>query len=472
MKNNIQHTRTGILLPLRAGGWFGVFIFILSAMLLLSGCTADDSFVEEDSNKGAERSLEKLPVLFSVGNVKMTRADVIPYMEQGGRFACTMYYHPGSGHTDTDPFDIRSASESGSATVSWLQVNNKVGNAVYRKSTFADPGVNLDPELGFDNSATMFYWQNRLTHAFLALADYNQLKTNVGGGEQGKLKMYPDHDIDFQESVDDADPLADNRYANTFDLTRGSRTSMSEQPDPILALTIQKPEGATREANRVSLYFKHQFSQIQVNIKGPDDQSADILPEQIDKVELLGVSEEGYVVSRMNLDGTVGDVPANSVPGTMNAASAKAVSLSEYTDEYLQTNKWGTAFRMFDMATGELDEDGKDTGYALGYLKSFNAIAFGTLWAIRVTWHEKEGEHIEHISTYEVPQTNQMAGSDGSGGEEKPVVHLRELQSGMRYVYDFELRRGTLAVIRTQILDWEQDEDLVYATNGTISKSE
>ena len=48
-------------------------------------------------------------------------------------------------------------------------------------------------------------------------------------------------------------------------------------------------------------------------------------------------------------------------------------------------------------------------------------------------------------------------------------VDLRTLQSGMKYIYDLELRRGTLAVIRTQIMDWKQDEELVYGTNGTIT---
>ena len=446
--------------------------------MLFAACAADDTagVVGGSPLDSSTDGPIGQPVLFSAGNVAPTRADGVPYMEQDGRFVCTMYYHPGSGHGDTDPYDIRSTSETGTASTAWLRVNNNVGNSVYWNKNFPD---NYNPTLdtqGFDESATKFYWQNRLTHAFLAFADYNKLKDNDGAtSEQGKLKMYPNHDIDFMASATEPDPMADNRYANTFDLTRGTRTSMAQQPDPILALTIQKPEGATQEANRVNLYFRHQFSQIQVNIKGPADGSADIQPEQIDKVELLGVSEEGYVVTRLNTNGTVGNVPANSAAGTMKAASAKAVSLSGYPDDYLKNiNKWGTTFEMFDMKTGII-EDGHDKGYAIGFLKSFNAIAFGTLWAIRVTWHELVGEQIKHISTYEVPQTNEMASKDTetpAEDDKKPIVYLRELQSGMRYVYEFELRRGTLAVIRTQILDWEQHENLVYDTNGTISKEQ
>ena len=64
---------------------------------------------------------------------------------------------------------------------------------------------------------------------------------------------------------------------------------------------------------------------------------------------------------------------------------------------------------------------------------------------------------IRHITTFEVPQNN----------EEN--VQLRNLQSGTKYIYDLELRRGTLAVIRTQVLDWMQKEELVYGSDGTIS---
>lgn len=249
--------------------------------------------------------------------------------------------------------------------------------------------------------------------------------------------------------------------ANVFDLTRkpvkdaqGAITSyginsMSEQPDIIQALTEQAPLGATQEANRVNLYFKHQFSQVQVNLKTSADLSVVIRPEHIKKVELLGVTEKGYVFTELNEQGKV--EPANY----------EHVDVSKYTDEHLKKNPYGTAFEMFDMATGK-DADGNvvgttgagaDTGYPVGSVKAYNAITFGQLQAIRVTWVE-DGTGIEHESTYQV------------GNEE-----LKNLKSGNKYVWNIELRRGTLAIVRTEIVDWivPTDGTLEYGTNGTIS---
>lgn len=425
----------------------------------MTGCTVKDSLPrsEEDSPVGQ-------PVLFTVGNLTQTATTkaTIPYMAQGGRFVCTMYYHSGASDNDDSNFDIKHpTTNSGTMTTAWLQVNNTVGNSVYRKNTFATPGSEDLDTYGFDMTATNFYWQNRLTHAFLALADYNLLTTNDGDTTStkiGKLKLYPNHDKDMvtlpkdpteQDKATYAHTAADNRYVNTFDLTRGTKTSISDQPDPILALTLMKPAGATQEANRVRLYFKHQFSQIQVNLKAADDHSATLDSDHIDKVELLGVTEMGYVNCRLNAGGTVG------------ITRYKPVDLESYTDAQLADNPWGTAFKMFDMATGDkIDEDGNgiDDRYADGYLKSFNAIAYGYLWAIRITWHEEANVNIIHVSTYEVPQD--------TGDPDN--IPLRELQSGYKYIYNLELRRGTLAVIRTQIVDWNQKEDLVYGTDGTI----
>ena len=443
-------------------------ILLIGAALLIAECTTENITTGQgrDADSGDPVGL---PVLFSVGNENNTQTRAaVPYMAENGRFVCTMYYHATAGDTDDSDFDIKDAADGGTMTTTWLKVNNNVGNSVYWNKEYADVlEVNQD-KYGDINSAK-FYWQNRLTHAFLALADYNKLTTNTGpttaemglfplpASAQGKLKMYPYYDKDFvtlstnptieQQAAYD-DKLSDNRYANTYDLTRGTRTSIAGQPDPILALTVMKPAGATQEANRVRLYFKHQFSQIQVNIKGADDSSAEVTADQIEGVELLGVSTEGYVCCRLNADGTVG------------TATAKDVNLDDYTDAQLENNKWGTSFQMFDMATGvDTDQDGKDDGYAIGFLKSYNAIAFGQLWAIRITWHEgtTQAPGIVHVSTFEVPQTNEMQ------------VNLRQLASAMKYVYDLELRRGTLAVIRAEVLNWLQKDALVYGTEGTIS---
>ena len=150
----------------------------------------------------------------------------------------------------------------------------------------------------------------------------------------------------------------------------------------------------------------------------------------------------------------------------MNASEGKEVHLDEFSDAVLDKNQWGTSFQMFDMATGK-DVDGipGDDGYAIGFLKSFNAIAFGMLQAIRITWHEETdgAPGIVHVSTFEIAKADAPTGDDGN------PVDLVNLKSNMRYVYDLELRRGTLAIIRTQILDWMQKEELVYGTDGTIT---
>lgn len=248
--------------------------------------------------------------------------------------------------------------------------------------------------------------------------------------------------------------------ANVFDLTRkpvinaqGEITSygikkITEQPDIIQALTEQEPLGATQEANRVNLYFKHQFSQVQVNIKTSADLSVVLKPEHIKKVELLGVTEKGYVFTELNEQGKV------------EATTYQHVDVSKYSDEHLAKNQYGTAFEMFDMATGK-DADGNtvgaqgagsDAGYPVGYIKAYNAITFGQLQAIRVTW-EEEATGIEHESTYHVANET-----------------LKNLRSGHKYVWNIELRRGTLAIVRTEIVDWiVPAEELEYGTNGTIS---
>lgn len=237
--------------------------------------------------------------------------------------------------------------------------------------------------------------------------------------------------------------------ANVFDLTRkptkdaeGNITyginSMSEQPDICQALTKQAPLGATQESNRVNLYFKHQFSQVQVNIKSSADLSVVINKRHIKKVELLGVTEKGFVFTEMDQDGNV------------EPSTYESVDVSKYDDEHLAKNQYGTSFEMFDM----FDENKDNDGYATGYLKSYNALTFGQLQAIRVTWTENEdGTGIVHESTYQV--ANEL---------------LKNLQSGKKYIWNIELRRGTLAIVRTEIVNWivPTDGTLEYGTDGTI----
>ena len=228
--------------------------------------------------------------------------------------------------------------------------------------------------------------------------------------------------------------------ANVFDLThQAGFRSIADQPDICQALTVQAPLGATQNANRVNLYFKHQFSQVQVNLKGSADLSVIINKNHIKKVELLGVSEKGYVFTEIDEDGEV------------EPSTYESVDISKYTDEQLQNNPYGTSFEMFDMANGQ-----KNYEYPTGYLKAYNAITFGQLQAIRVTWNEAEnGSGISHVSTYHVADDN-----------------LRNLKSGYKYIWNIELRRGTLAIVRTEIVDWIVPVgELEYTTDGTIATS-
>lgn len=353
-------------------------ILYLAFALLLAGCSGDEITAENDFDPVGK------PVMFSVGLEAQATTRTTSNMASGGRFVCTMYYHSAIGDTDDSNYDIKAVSVGGTMNTAWLQVGDE-GNAVYKNSAFTA-------------DATSFYWQNQLTHAFLALADYNQLRTNDGTTTaQGKLKMYPNYDKEFDEST----PY---RYANSYDLTKGTRSSITQQPDPIRALTRMKPEGENR---RVTLNFEHQFSQIQVNVVNANN-SVD-LTGKIQKVELLGVTTEGYVFSRINADGTV------------DASTYKTVDNS-------------TSLEMFSTTTES------------GYLGSYNAIAFGHLYAIRVSWYEGTAE--EPVVTH------------------TPTLVVNEnLVSGKRYIFNLSLSRGSLNVINTNIVDWALIE---YNLNASI----
>lgn len=228
--------------------------------------------------------------------------------------------------------------------------------------------------------------------------------------------------------------------ANVFDMRRtAGMMSMADQPDPLIAWTKMKPTGATQEANRVRLYFEHQFSQIQVNLtKG--ENTPELSAKNIVSVELLGVTEKAYVFTNINPNGT--QIPP----------SYDAVVMSKYSEEDQKKNPYGTSFNMFDMGNNK-----QQTA-----LKSFNAIAFGQLQAIRITWKEEDYEEdgvtkegIHHVATYKITV-------DERGQS------LVNLKSGYRYVYDFELRRGTIAFIRATIDGWQLSDQLNYGTSGTI----
>jgi len=349
----------------------------IAILLLLASCTAREPLPD---------SVVGQPVQFIVGGEALVQAQTksATNMASGGRFVCSMYYHAAAGDTDESNYDISPLSMGGTMTTAWLKIDGNEGAAQY-----------WDMEYSAQLASPTFYWQNRLNHAFLALADYNKLNSNVGAithaaEDKGKLKMYPDGEN------------YDGKY-NAYDLSRGERTSMDQQPDPILARAVVKPEGRTPAS--VLLNFQHQFSQVQVNVKGATDGSATITAGQIEKVELLGVSTEGYVPNRLNADGTVSSSISNGVAEN-------------------------NPFELFVMSEA-----------VSGYLKSAHAIAFGVLRGIRVTWHE--ADTIKHTPTYTLADSLTLA-------------------SGNQYIYNLEIRLGGISLIQTQIENWGQKGELVF----------
>lgn len=280
---------------------------------------------------------------------------------------------------------------------------------------------------------------------------YKYLATFASGKFHYDFTQTPQYCVAIHKYYEVKETDVINEYkVNKFDLTHkegDGKTSIASQPDPCLALTIMKPAGATQAANRVNLYFKHQFSQVQVNLKSSSDNSVDITAGQIKKVELLGVSEEGYVFNELSYKLGADNKPEYYV----HPATYKDVDVSDYEEAQLAINPYGTSLELFDM--------GADN-YATGYLKSFNAITFGLLKAIRITWEETEANGKQsHVATFKVTDTN-----------------LSTLKSGRKYIWNIEIRRGTLAVITTTINDWivptdnseNGDNNLNYDADGTI----
>ena len=223
------------------------YLYIAIA-LVLGACSEQDVFDDSQEEMG------RMPVLFSAGNTDavITRASTsASYMPQDSRFVCSMFFHAGANDTDKSAFYDSKPTADVSMTTTWLKVNNSIGNAVYWNNKYL-PAAKTDV-YGFDETAKCFYWQNRLSHIFLALADYHKLSED--DGDTGSLKLYPDITTQYE-----------NQYMVAYDLTRGDKTAMKQQPDPIQAVETAQPSGATPEANRVKLFFKHQFSQVQVNL--------------------------------------------------------------------------------------------------------------------------------------------------------------------------------------------------------------
>ena len=377
--------------------------------LVLAGCTAE----QETFDEGLQQ-IERMPVLFSAGNTEatVTRATA-SYMPKNSHFVCSMFFHAGVNDTIGSEFGAPVADVN--MTTAWLKISNSTGNAVYWNKAYSEVVKDSLDVYGFDVNSKCFYWQNRLNHIFLALTDNNDLDGSISNGS---LKIYPDVTDKYKD-----------KYMLAYDLTRGEKKAMSEQPDPILALETARPSGGTPEANRVKLFFKHQFAQIQVNLKSSLDASAVIDSAWIERVELLGVAETGYVPYCILSDGTL--PAATSLP--INVDDKKYQTT-------IKDNPYGSSFNMFQRST--------PVG---GYLKSFECIAFGTLQGIRITWRESGDENaVKHVATY------------------KGVKNLA-LKSGTKYIYNMELRRSLIAEVTANIKPWEMDK-ASYTADGTIKE--
>ena len=380
-----------------------------------------------DWQEPSEQTGDLGPVCFATGADALSTKTgaargTTPYLPKGARFVCRMYYIGTSG---TDAGHTHDETR-------WLVVDNEKGNSVYRQASFATP-TEVD-KYGFDKKAEIFNWRNRKPHIFLAFTDLNKAKNDdyVGGTAAGTLKMddeHPDATLEEGETI---------YKANKYNLNTSDYDKWELQPDIIQAYAKETPKGSDPETNRVSLCFKHCFSCVHVNVKKSTDGSVDDLQKvSIQKVELLGVSEEAYVFYEVAAD------------GSYHAPCAVPVDLRKYTAEQLEQNPYGTAMPMY-VADKFLTDN---------FLKTYHALAFGRLNAIRVTWVEMpDGEstpaeqQVKHVVTRKV---------DTEG---------RDLKSATRYLFNLELRRGELTILKPEIQPWEIDEK-EYQLDGKLDKS-
>ena len=384
-------------------------------MPMMFACCAGDDGLEGK----AEALPGGLPVLFSsgAGDASVSTRATVPYMENDGRFVCRMYYQ---GNVGSEYFT--------NYTEAWLKVDNNYGNSVYRKKDFSEPTTddNIDG-FGFDRESQIFYWQNRKQHIFIAIADYNKLKTN-DGTDNGTLNFKNSEEIEGKPMV--------------FDLRRkNGMNSISDQQDIIMAHTEMSPDKATPEGNRVKLLFGHCFAKVQVNLKPLADGGLgnDLIYDRIDKVELLGVADYAYLY---NIDVTSSQYNINNVK-----TEAKKVVANDYLNVNISDNPYYTCIETFKAPKDAVTP---------GYVSTHEVITFGQVVAIRVTWHEtddKGNTTVTHVVTKKVEKDEE-----------------RLLPSGQLHIYNLEMRRGTLAIINAEILPWTDGE--TYTTDGKITEEE
>ena len=451
------------------------------------GCS--DDIVDNGGGAVVPEGEQKSMVCISAGAEQLatTRAGIINYMPNKVRFSAMMIIHEGPGEYKYEhPF-----------FANMIVDNDGAGNSWYYKSDYSTP-TSFD-SYNNDDDASAFYWQNRLLHGFVGyIDDYNKAlpwakgadgateyrpKTisdwdplGPGIGDEGDKKVDKDNPLPILYTLKKDGTILRWQQYEKFDLrNKDGETSMSKQKDPLVAYTEKVPEYSTPERNRVYLTFRHQFAQVQVNLRG-SKQSAEVTKEMIERVELLGVSEHAYVFpypeygcvndTTFVLDGEGHKVDdGNGNPKIdhvetswtiarqgkertelLRPALAEKVDLTKYSETYLKTNEFGTSFRLFDMAESDVTP---------GYIKGYEGIAYGNLGALRIVWHE-DVVHPEldvvHDIVFKITDDK-----------------FKVLESGKRYIFNLELRRGTLAVIKAVIDDWIPYQT-VYETSGTVVK--
>lgn len=453
----------------------------------MTGCS--DDIVDNGGGTGVPDGDAMSMVYLSAGTEQLaaTRAGNISYMPNKVRFSAMMIIHEGPGEYKYEhPFFANMIVDNAGAGNSWYYKND------YTTPSSYDSYKN-------DDDASIFYWQNRLAHGFVGyINDYNIAlpwaqgaagaieyfpktisdwdPTGPGIGEEGDKKVDKDNTLPIQYTLQKDGTILRWQQYEMFDLrNKDGEDKMSKQKDPLVAYTEKIPEFSTPEKNRVYLTFRHQFAQVQVNLRGSKT-SAPVEKKNIERVELLGVSEYAYVFPYPEY-GCVNDTtfvldseghktydskgnPMFTDVATswtiarqgkdrtelLRPALAEKVDLTKYTEQQLKQNEFGTSFRLFDMAESDVME---------GYIKGYEGIAYGNLGALRIVWHEDPDDtdkDVVHNIVFKITDDK-----------------FKVLESGKRYVFNLELRRGTLAVIKAVIDDWIPYET-EYSTSGTVEK--
>lgn len=448
--------------------------------LLTMACT--DTIVDGGNEIDVPDSKEK--VLIAVGNEKPanTRAGNITYMPNHVRFTAMMLTKAVA--TDDYMYDKPFFANM-------LVDEYGAGNSLYYQSSYVAPAVDKQDNYHNDDDASIFYWQNRLSHGFIGyIDDFNKAlpwaKRQAGDMEYASATEYFPYSLsgwknnapangegkkdDSVQNVlytmkKDGTILSWQQYEKIDLRNNVAITSMSMQKDPLIAYEEKIPESSSPEKNRVYLTFRHQLAQVQVNLKGSEE-SANIEATQIDSVALLGVSFDAYVFPYPEYGFSETSTPIVDSEGnptyditqnwsivrqgtgnvkTQLLRPAYAVPLT--LEQQNANPPAGSQFDMFPMA------DGKQ---ATGYLKGFEAIAFGDLKYLRIVWHENDENgqpDIYHIIQFPITDDR-----------------FKKLESGKRYIINLELRLGTVAAVSTEIVDWIP-YTTVYESSGTVVKN-